>query len=193
MDNPIRLRCILEEEQKAFLGRVPEENLFSICNEVVPCTGAKFVIAAVKMVLGREFMENENRYRVNSDITSQFLASLLDLGEPRVESVLLLRKIFKAVYLGDVIEIVAHAVLGVGIPWAGEVHKLLEPGQNVVLQPFLLGLTAGQLKHHRKCAIIGLDFLRKWFFLDEVEDGDDWLQDFATMVDRLDSGRFYDE
>ena len=55
----------------------------------------------------------------------------------------LLRKIFKVVYLGDDIEIVSHAILGVGIPWAGEVHKLLEPGQNVVLQPFLLGLTAG--------------------------------------------------
>lgn len=183
----------MEEEQKAFLGRVPEENLLSICNEVVPCTGVKFVIASVKMVLGWEFMENENRYHVNSDITSQFLASLLDLGEARVETVLLLRKIFKIVYLGDDIDIVAHAILGVGIPWVGEVHKLLEPGQNVVLQPFLLGLTAGQLKHHRKCARIGLNFLRKWFFLDEVEDGDDWLQDFTTMVDQLNSGRFYDE
>ena len=60
MDNPIHLRCNLEEEQKAFLGRVPKENLLSICNEVVPCSGVKFVIAAVKMVLGREFLENEN-------------------------------------------------------------------------------------------------------------------------------------
>jgi hypothetical protein len=183
MDNPIRLRCTLEEEQKAFLGRVPKENLLSICNEVVPCSGVKFVIAAVKMVLGHEFLENENWYRVNSDITSQFLASLLDLGEARAEIVVLLRKIFKIVYLGDDIEIVSHAILGVGIPWAGEVHKLLEPGQNVVLQPFLLGLTAGQLQHHRKCARIGVNFLRKWFFLDEVEDGNQWLQEFATMVD----------
>ena len=183
MDNPIRLRCTLEEEQKAFLGHIPEENLLSICNEVVPCSGVKFVIAAVKMVLGHEFLENENRYCVNSDITSQFLASLLDLGEARAEIVVLLRKIFKVVYLGDEIEIVSHAILGVGIPWAGEVHKLLEPGQNVVLQPFLLGLTAGQLQHHRKCARIGVNFLRKWFFLDEVEDGNQWLQEFATMVD----------
>ena len=145
MDNPICLRCTLEEEQKAFLGRIPEENLLSISNEVVPCFGVKFFIAAIKKVLGHEFLENENRYRVNSDITSQFLASLLDLKEARAKIVVLLRKIFKVVYLGDDIEIVAHAVLGVGIPWVSEVHKLLEPSQNVVLQPFLLGLTAGQL------------------------------------------------
>ena len=92
--------------------------------------------------------------------------------------------------MGNDIEIVAHAILGLGIPWAGEVHKLLEHGQNVVLQPFLLGLTTGQLKHHWKCVRIGLNFLRKWFFLDEVEDGNHWLQEFATMVD---SGGFYDE
>ena len=128
MDKPIHLRCTLEEEHKAFLGHVPKENLLSICDEVVPWSGVKFFIAAIKMVLRCEFLENENRYRVNNDITSQFLASLLDLGEARAEIVVLLRKIFKIVYLGDDIEIVSHAILGVGIPWAGEVHKLLEPG-----------------------------------------------------------------
>ena len=38
MDNPIHLTYKLEEEQKAFLGCVPDENLLSICNEanIVP-------------------------------------------------------------------------------------------------------------------------------------------------------------
>ena len=75
-----------------------------------------FVIAAVKMVLGRAFLENGNRYRVNTDITSQFLASLLDFKGSKVDILLLLRKTFKVEYLGDDIDIVAHAELGVGIP-----------------------------------------------------------------------------
>ena len=87
-----------------------------------------FVIATVKMVLGQEFLENVNRYCVNTDITSQFLASLLDLREVRVDILLLLRKTFKAKYLGNDIDIIAHVELGVGIPWAGEIHKLLELG-----------------------------------------------------------------
>ena len=89
------------------------------------------------------FLENGNRYHVNTNITYQFLASLLDLEESKVDILLLLRKTFKSKYLGNDIDIVAHAKLGVGIPWAGEIHKLLEPGENVALQPFLLGLTVG--------------------------------------------------
>ena len=68
-----------------------------------------FVIAAMKMVLGRGFLENGNRYHVKTDITSQFLVSLLDLGESKFNILLLLRKMFKVEYLGDDIDIVAHA------------------------------------------------------------------------------------
>ena len=92
-----------------------------------------FIITAMKMVLGCEFLENENRYHVNTDITSQFLASLLDLREARVDILFLPRKTFKEKYLGNDIEVVAHIVLGVGISWAGKIHKLLEPSQNVAL------------------------------------------------------------
>ena len=87
-----------------------------------------FIIANMKIVLGCDLLENENRYRVNTNITSQFLASLLDLEEAKVDILLLLRKAFKVEYLGDDIDIVAHAELGVGIPWIGEIQKLLELG-----------------------------------------------------------------
>lgn len=50
------------------------------------------------------------------DITSNFLASLLDLKEERVNIFLLLRNNFKAEYPDDDIDIVAHVELGVGIP-----------------------------------------------------------------------------
>ena len=136
MDNPICLTCRLEEEQMAFLGRVPGENLLQIFNEATVALGqhvVHFVIATVKMVLGWAFLENGNRYHINTDIASQFLVSLLDLKGSKVNILLPLRKMFKVEYLGDDIDIVAHAKLGVWIPWADKIHKLLEPGQNVVL------------------------------------------------------------
>ena len=73
MDNPIHLTCKLEEEQKVFLGRVPDENLLQICNEAttIPSQHAvHFIIATMKMVLAWEFLENGNRHHNNIHITS---------------------------------------------------------------------------------------------------------------------------
>ena len=129
----------------AFLSHVPNENLLQICNEAATVPNQRvvhFVISTMKIVLGWEFLEDGNRYRVKTDITSQFLASFLDIEEEKVDILLLLRKTFKEKYLGDDIDIVAHVELGVWIPWASEIHKLLEPSQNVGLQPFLLGIEA---------------------------------------------------
>ena len=75
-----------------------------------------FIIHSMEVVMGHNYLENENRYHVKIDITSQFLASLLDLGEVRVDILLLLRKTFKAEYVGNDIDIVSHLELGVGIP-----------------------------------------------------------------------------
>lgn len=68
------------------------------------------------MVLCHGFLENENKYLVNTDITSQILASLLDLKGKKVDMLMLLRQKFKEVYLGDDIDVIVHAELEVGIP-----------------------------------------------------------------------------
>lgn len=65
MDTPIILRFKLEEPRRAFLGLFPDENLNEICNDL-----GHFVFEAMNMVLGRNFLENVNRYCVNTDITS---------------------------------------------------------------------------------------------------------------------------
>jgi hypothetical protein len=54
---------------------------------------------------------------------------------------MLLRKTSKEVYLGNDIDVITHAKLGVNIPWACQLCKLLQPGQNVAMEPFLLDLT----------------------------------------------------
>lgn len=164
MDTPIRLRIISTKDQRAFLGSVRDPNLQSICKEV-----GSFTNEAVWMVLGREFLWNENRCRVNMNITSRFLASLLDLGGDKVDMLMQLRKVFKEDFLGDDIIVVILVEVGVEIPWASELSKLLLPNQtmSVARQPFLLNLNAEHLTRHRKWARIGRDFLRKWLLLDE--------------------------
>lgn len=97
------------------MGSVRDSTLQSVCKEV-----GSFTNEAVQMVLGREFLRNENRYPVNTNITSQCLACLLDLGGEKVDMLMLLRKVFKEDFLGDDNTIVVLAEVGVGIPWASE-------------------------------------------------------------------------
>lgn len=66
MDTPIRLTWKIEEDQKAFLGGIPNKKLLSIHDEVVPAMD--FITLAMKMVLGCGFLENENRYHVDMEI-----------------------------------------------------------------------------------------------------------------------------
>lgn len=120
-----------------------------------------FTNEAVRMVLGREFLCNENRYCVNTDVTFRFLASQLGLRGDKVDMLTLLRKAFKEDFLRDGVNVVIFAEVEVGIPWANELTKLLLLDQIVPVarQPFLWNLNAEQLTRHRKWAWIGRDFL----------------------------------
>lgn len=96
---------------------------------------------------------------------------------------MLLRKVFKEEFLVDDITLVVLAKVGVGIPWASDLSKLLLPDQTlpVARQSFLLNLNAEQLTHHRKWAWIGRDFLRKWFLLDDFPNYM-WLEEFSQLM-----------
>lgn len=139
MDTPIRLRSISMEDLRAFLGFVRDPTLQSVYKEV-----GMFTNEAVRMVLGRDFLCNENRYHVKTDITSKFLASLLDIGGDKVDMLMLIRKVFKEDFLGDDVTVVILAEVGVGTPWTSELTKLLLLDQTVPVarQLFLLNLNA---------------------------------------------------
>ena len=53
------------------------------------------------MVLGSNFLENENKHHVNKDIMSYFIASLFNLGEERLNILMLIRNKFKVECLGN--------------------------------------------------------------------------------------------
>lgn len=59
-------------------------------------------------------MKWKNRYRVNMDITSWFLVSILDLGGDKVDMLMMLMKVFKKDFLGD--DITRYALAP--SPWA---------------------------------------------------------------------------
>ena len=80
------------------------------------------VFHAISMVLGHEFLRTEKRYRMFADITSCFLASLLDFGDSQIDMLMLLRNVFKETFLEDDVKIIllAEKVLGpsIGIHFA---------------------------------------------------------------------------
>ena len=92
--------------QKPILGRIPDEVLAMVCK---PDAQSPFICHAIFMVLGHEFLSNDKRYPVSTDITSRFLASLLDLGGRQIDMLILLRNIFKETFLEDDVKIIVLA------------------------------------------------------------------------------------
>ena len=99
------------------------------------------------------------------DITSHFLASLLDLGGSQIDILIFLYNVFKETFLEDDVKILVLVEqvqgLGIGIPFANIVDKCWEQGIGSIVQkhPYLLGMNEWQLTHHRKWVRLGRDFL----------------------------------
>ena len=129
--------------QKPFLGRIPNDFLAMVCKVDGQ---SPFIHHAICMVLGHEFLGNDKRYRVSTDITSRFLASLPNLGGRKIDMLMLLHNIFKETFLEDDIKIIVLVEqvpgLGIGIPFADVADKCWEEGIGCIIHkhPFLLGM-----------------------------------------------------
>lgn len=111
------------------------------------------------MVLLRDLLTSINRYWVNIYISSSLLASLLDLGELKVHTLLFLCEVYRFKFLLGDIDVVVFIKPGVVIPWPGDLPKLLQPGVVVQRHPFILNLNEVGLDRHRFWATVGRDFL----------------------------------
>ena len=129
MDMPICLKCTNMALQKPFLGKIPDDVLAMVCK---PDAHSPFIRHAIFMVLGHEFLRNDKRYCVSMDITSRFLASLLDLGGNQVDILMLLCNNFKKTFLEDDFKILVlvEQVLGpsIGIVFVDIADKCWEKG-----------------------------------------------------------------
>ncbi|GLJ16523.1 hypothetical protein SUGI_0282270 [Cryptomeria japonica] len=77
----------------------------------------------------------------------------MDLGEPKVKSLVLLRKIFKAEFLLDDLDVVVLGKARVGIPWPKDIPKLFKLGMELARKPFNLNLDNRSLEKHRWWAV----------------------------------------
>lgn len=73
------------------------------------------MLEAVELILGKKFMVSDEWYQINVDITSRFVAVLLDLELPKAMVLLMVRKLVMADLLGGVKEVIIVVELGVGI------------------------------------------------------------------------------
>ena len=80
------------------MGKIPDDVLAMVCK---PNAQSPFIRHAIFMVLGHEFLRNDKRYCVSTNITSRFLASLLDLGGTQIDMLMLLHNVFKETFLED--------------------------------------------------------------------------------------------
>lgn len=68
------------------------------------------IITTIKWVLGEDFIDNFDHYRVKSNIFSHFMTSLLDVGTGGYEASELTRALFSGDYLRGLEEVVAYYI-----------------------------------------------------------------------------------
>lgn len=103
MDTPVRL--VSSKAHVAFLGNISDKRL-----QVMMQWKNSLIIAAIKWVLREDFINNADRYRVNIDICSRFIASLLDCGQAGLLASRLTKALFSQDYLGGLEDVVAYHV-----------------------------------------------------------------------------------
>lgn len=132
MNTPIRL--VYQKSQISFLGEISTK-----CLKRMTKNKHLLAIIAMKWVLGWDCLKYEDKYRVNTDVHSHFVASMLDIGIPKPLILCLVKEVFPRKYLNGLREVVANATYGRGIPTASDLRRFIEEDVVVSWLPFLSG------------------------------------------------------
>lgn len=108
---------ISRRAQVTFLGNISDRRLQGMTRRKNP-----LIIAAIKWVLGEDFISNPDLYRVNIDICSHFVASLLDCGQSGLLTTQLTQALFPLDYLGGLEDVVVYHVPFLGLPVASDLE-----------------------------------------------------------------------
>jgi len=138
MDTPIRL--VSRKMQMAFIGSIINLRL----QRMLPRSD-DLMVGAVRMILGKDFMENDERYRVDTDISSRVLAMLLELDTAKAEVETIMRGIFNLEHLGDLEMTLLVASTSVRIPCPKDWSLLDNLGAMIKLYPFILDIKGFEL------------------------------------------------
>ena len=132
---------------------------------------------------------------MSTDITSCFLASLLDFGGNQIDMLMVLLNIFKQTFLEDDVKIIllAEKVLGpgIGIHFANVIDNCWEEGIGCIIHkhPSLLEINEQKLTRNKKWVRLRRDFLRKWLLLDDNVNKTDFTLLDETSSSPIDSLR----
>lgn len=117
------------------------------------------IVAAIKWVLGEDFIDNVNQYHVNTDICSCFVASLLDSRLAGLLTSQLTKALFSQDYLGGLEDVVAYYVPFKGLPLASDLRHFNTFSEEVTCHPLIGGLRTMMLSAHCFRAELAADFL----------------------------------
>jgi len=115
------------------------------------------------MILGKVFIEGNECYRVDSDISSQFVATLLDLNVAKTWVNSVVHSIFIPSVLRGLEEALEIATFEAGMPRPRDVHLNRHLGSIVKYFPFILHLRGEDLVWFPQNAQVGVNFLLKYF------------------------------
>lgn len=124
------------------------------------------IILAVKMILGSGHLNREEYPRDNTNISSRFITSLLELKLAKQAVWSLTKKLFPDEILQELQEILSKALHDSGAPRPSDRIVFNVPGELIKYYPFLLDLKGKDLDKHRAFAGMGLSYL-KWRFIGE--------------------------
>lgn len=113
MNTPIKIVC--KKSQTTFLGKISTRHLKRMTKNK-----HSLAIVAMKWVLGRDYIEYEDTYIFNTDVCSQFVASMLDIQVPKPLILFLELEIFPKMYLVGLGEVVENVAFGIGLPTSSD-------------------------------------------------------------------------
>lgn len=174
IDTPISL---VATERKIAFREVTDQRLKRILLEDDPVS-----LAAVKMVLEKGHLERKEFARDNAQISSRFLASLLDIATPKTMAKEMMERLFRKDLLGGIDMIMKAALSGKGIPRPADIASMWESDDVVKIYPFLLDLKGPELSRHRKLTEVAVEFLKQKVKLVQVE-GMDWVEGFICFAE----------
>lgn len=121
------------------------------------------------MVLGWGHLDRNEYSKDNTQISSRFVASLLDDSAPKREV--------------GLDRIMKYALHGTGIPRPGDLESLNDPKETITFYSFILDLKGPALIRHRAIIDVAHRYLKWKFLSDNVEDPDreEEFRDFAIL------------
>lgn len=138
-------------------------------------------IIAIKWVLGWYFLEYEDRYRVQTDVCSHFVASMLDIGIPKPLILCLVKEIFPKKYLNGLREVIANTTYGGGILTVSNLRRFIEEDAIILWLPFLSAFHLQLQDEHFQRVTRACHFLFRIYNVVQFYDID-WYMKFRNLV-----------